>query len=600
MLSINYLNETHSVVVSTERPTQSWNEIKRACEENSIEVDVSSDTSLNLPWWSFLACIRAINIVAKKNGLSITMDANIKMHLIATKKKQLDYKASKDALPVNKDVIKKNLSAQGFKRELTNEQLRNVSKLYPLKGGATFSVPGAGKTTEALSLYYLKKTQKTRLLIIAPKNAFPAWEEQINYCLNTPPIIARLRGGEKNIKLLLDKDPQVALITYQQIPNVIDIIAKHYSKSEFFLFLDESHRIKRGNAGVIGKSILKISHLPEEKLIMSGTPMPNDPEDLVPQFNFLYPEIKINKESVLQEIQNIYVRTTKKELDLTDYSMKYIPIKMGSSQRKVYDLLKSETLRQLEGLDLPDKQKLRSMGRSVMKLLQATTNPALLLKNDDSYSQELKNLILQGNSAKLEYVIKRTRQLVNQGEKVLIWSTFVDNIEILNTRLKDLGADFIHGGVDSGQEDDSDTREFKIKKFHDDKNSMVLIANPAAASEGISLHKVCHHAIYLDRNYNAAQFLQSVDRIHRFGLSKEIETNIEIVVCQDSIDDSVRRRLSYKIENMANVLNDPSLSVEPEYSDEYIAQYSDDEVNFGSFNNEDAQDLLEYLRGNIK
>ncbi|OLP64757.1 hypothetical protein BACPU_23470 [Bacillus pumilus] len=589
MINISYLNESHSVVVLTEKPSQIWNEVKRVCEENSIEVKVTSDTTLEIPWWSFLSCAKAINIVAKKNNISIHMDENIKKHLIVAREKKQNYELSKNATPASKEFIDQKLNELGFKRKLTNEQLRNVSKLYSLSGGATFSVPGAGKTTEALSLFFLKKSKQTRLLIIAPKNAFPAWEEQIKECLNTPPTISRLRGGEKNIRLLLRKDPQVALITYQQIPNVIDVIAQHYSKNEFFLFLDECHRIKRGHDGVIGKSILKISHLPAEKLIMSGTPMPNAPEDLVPQFNFLYPEIKVDKDSVLQEIQNIYVRTTKKELNLTDYSMKYIPIRMSAAQRKVYDLLKSETLRQLEDLDLPDKNKLRAMGKSVMKLLQATSNPALLLKSNENYSDELRDLILQGDSTKLDYVINRTRELVSRGEKVLIWSTFIDNIEILNTRLKDLGADFIHGGVDSGSEDDSDTREFKIKKFHDDESSMVLIANPAAASEGISLHTVCHHAIYLDRNYNAAQFLQSVDRIHRFGLSKDIATNIEIVICTQSIDDSVGRRLSHKIENMALVLNDPSLSVEPEYSDE--------EVVFGDFNNQDALDFLKHLKG---
>jgi hypothetical protein len=31
------------------------------------------------------------------------------------------------------------------------------------------------------------------------------------------------------------------------------------------------------------------------------------------------------------------------------------------------------------------------------------------------------------------------------------------------------------------------------------------------------LHKVCQNAIYVDRTFNAAHFLQSEDRIHRLG-----------------------------------------------------------------------------------
>ena len=80
---------------------------------------------------------------------------------------------------------------------------------------------------------------------------------------------------------------------------------------------------------------------------------------------------------------------------------------------------------------------------------------------------------------------------------MLIWSCFVRNVELIAFRLKDLGAEFIHGGVDAGDETELDTREGKIKRFHTDKNCMVLVANPAACSEGISLHKVCQNAIIM-------------------------------------------------------------------------------------------------------
>ena len=67
----------------------------------------------------------------------------------------------------------------------------------------------------------------------------------------------------------------------------------------------------------------------------------------------------------------------------------------------------------------------------------------------------------------------------------------------------------------------------KIKRFHEYPNAFVLVANPAACSESISLHTVCHHAIYLDRNYNAGQYLQSEDRVHRLGLPPGQKTIIE-------------------------------------------------------------------------
>jgi hypothetical protein len=75
------------------------------------------------------------------------------------------------------------------------------------------------------------------------------------------------------------------------------------------------------------------------------------------------------------------------------------------------------------------------------------------------------------------------------------------------------------------------------------------------------LHHVCHHAIYVDRTYNAAHYLQSVDRIHRLGLLPGTDTFIYILESIapgviGSIDYSVRRRLIAKLNMMAAALDD--------------------------------------------
>lgn len=136
--------------------------------------------------------------------------------------------------------------------------------------------------------------------------------------------------------------------------------------------------------------------------------------------------------------------------------------------------------------------------------------------------------------------------------------------------LSDLGAEFIHGGVDTTPDETvTDSREAKIRRFHDDPKCMVLVANPAACSESISLHRVCHHAIYVDRTYNAAQYLQSEDRIHRLGLQPSDHTYITILVARSTIDESVERRLQDKVTAMGRFLDDPHLSVQPfDLSDE--------------------------------
>ena len=166
------------------------------------------------------------------------------------------------------------------------------ARLAAIPAGATFSVPGAGKTTEALASFFFKAQEGDRLLVVAPKNAFAAWDEQVADCMpHLGAQFARLRGGRDNIARMLSDDPRFMLISYQQLARVPDLIAAHCSKARIHVFLDESHRIKSGVGKMTARAALTLSHLPVGKLIMSGTPMPQAPDDLVPQFAFLYPEI---------------------------------------------------------------------------------------------------------------------------------------------------------------------------------------------------------------------------------------------------------------------------------------------------------------------
>src|SRR5262249_13077497 len=130
--------------------------------------------------------------------------------------------------------------------------------------------------------------------------------------------------------------------------------------------------------------------------------------------------------------------------------------------------------------------------------------------------------------------------------------------------LADINPVTLYGAVPNGEETDAGTREGRLKRFHIDPACMAIIANPAAVGEGISLHTVCHEAIYVDRSYVATHYLQSVDRIHRLGLPPDAETNVHIYQTKaplglGSIDYSVNRRLARKIRALQQLLDDPDL-----------------------------------------
>jgi hypothetical protein len=198
---------------------------------------------------------------------------------------------------------------------------------------------------------------------------------------------------------------------------------------------------------------------------MSGTPMPQSIDDMLPQFTFLYPEIDAQSDNVIALMQPIYVRTNKEELGLPPVTRHLINLPMSPVQAQLYGLMKHEIAREAaSALSARSKMAFRALGRSVARLLQFVSNPALLSSEIGFAQPDLLRLVLaEGDGPKIRYVLKRARELARNGQKVLIWSSFVRNVEYLASRLSDLGAVYIHGQVDAGDEDDDETREGRIK-----------------------------------------------------------------------------------------------------------------------------------------
>ena len=119
-----------------------------------------------------------------------------------------------------------------------------------------------------------------------------------------------------------------------------------------------------------------------------------------------------------------------------------------------------------------------------------------------------------------------------------------------------------------------------------------MVANPAACSESVSLHRECDYALYVDRTFNAASFLQSMDRIHRLGLPETAHVSYELLVSPRTIDDVADRRLEDKVQRLGRLLEDDALR----------AMQLDivDESDETAFDAEDARRVIEFLRSELE
>lgn len=602
-IQIDYNERYNTAVIKNLGVTTNlWDDLTRLFRNiYQTEVSTGATVSFDMPWRSFLRAEKNIRWYCRLEGidLAFTPEAAEK----TSHAYSVSYQEARRLESVSEADLKAKLIREGFTRAqvLTANQVTNLMKIANLPAAATFSVPGAGKTTEALAYFFYNAEPTDSLLVVAPKSALISWDKELKSCAEScREHFVRLQGGVDKIKKLLEAKPRFSIISYQQFPRVEREIADYLNRNEVFMFLDESHRIKAGHGAQSAKAILDVSNLPKRKLVMSGTPMPQSPQDLVPQFNYLYPEEHASPERVVDLFRPIFVRTTAGQLGIPNIKYYKEYVQLNELQRKVYESIKETTARELRTFHITDfsRDNLKRIGKSIMKVLQFVSNPALL--SDDIsfiYNQKMAQVLSCADGPKMARALRLAREIVaKKHEKVIIWSTFVKNVELISFRLKDLGANFIDGSVPTGDISDPSTREYRIDKFLNDKNCNVLVANPSACAESISLHSACHNAIYLDRSFNAAHFMQSEDRIHRLGLKET--PNVYILECEDTVDQVVEKRLSEKIKNMSVALNDPSIMVTsfetcPESEEDDDCTLEEDQ----GIDEGDYRELLKYFFG---
>jgi SNF2 family DNA or RNA helicase len=468
-------------------------------------------------------------------------------------------------------------------------QTRDLGRILSLSHGANFSVPGAGKTAVALGCYEALRLEGRveRLLVIAPLSAFDSWTTECEQWMEPAPRIAWLDNG-------IPHWCEILLVNYQRLAARYRRISEWVASRPCHVILDEAHRIKRGRNGEWGTACLDLSYLAARRDILTGTPAPQHPSDFIALLDFLWPQqssrilpaaaLQVNPPDfamaeVSDRIGPLFARTTKDELGLTPPRLRVEYVDMGPAQTAIYDAVRSRMLRQIR-LTLRARAQLARVADVVMYLIEAATNPALLapalggsrgasswppspVPDDASVVDVILDYYSYEMPRKFEKLATIVAENASAGRKTLVWSNFVANLEELGRRiLAPYRPALIYGAIPSSpREMNFVTRQSELNRFRHDSNCMVLLANPAAMSEGVSLHHECHDAVYLDRTFNAGQYLQSIDRIHRLGLRPGTETRITSLVSSGTVDEIIDQRVRMKAERLSQMLSDPNLTV---------------------------------------
>ncbi|WP_405637119.1 DEAD/DEAH box helicase [Streptomyces sp. NBC_01178] len=543
----------------------------------------------------FLAELHVIGAVRNRYREKLDFGPALKQQVQALLSDQRQRQAALDdpgAVDTPAD-LEELLAQAGFIRRLKSFQLENLARIVRLPHAADFSVPGAGKTTVALANHAIAcaRGQVEQMLVIAPLAAFAAWKEEVKACLEPAPRLTVYQGAGS----LIPQSTQILLTNYNRAATDYDRIRDFVARRPTQVVLDEAHRIKRGSGGVHGRAVLDLAYAARRRDVLTGTPAPQGAHDLVAPIRFLYPgqDRKILPQSAYNErngrdedvvrdtgeaIAKYFVRTPKARLQLPRTEIVVEPTETRPIQKAIYEALLGRYRGEF-ALATKDRRDFDRLGRIVMYLLEAATNPGLLVAGSDkddetgfahpplqvASDEPLMRLLNSYQAHEVPWKYDRVREIVAKeaarGQKVLVWSTFVRNLKILRGFLEEYRPAVVHGGVPAadGASAGAVTRESEFDRFRTDPDCKVLLANPAACGEGISLQHWCHHAVYLDRTFNAGHYLQSQDRIHRIGLTEGTLTKFTLLLSRGTIDETVDGRLRDKIEAMAKLMNDPGL-----------------------------------------
>ena len=486
------------------------------------------------------------------------------------------------------EADQKSLHTSGLVRVLKPYQQSALGHLLAVRHGANFSVPGSGKTTVIYAAFDSLRGEGIveKLLVIGPRSSFMPWEEESRACFGSPLVSSRLSGAKTTRQSIYLQSAKydLFLCTYQTASNDLDDIINLCKQHRMFVVIDESHNIKKLREGVWSEAALLISPYAARRAILSGTPVPNDYRDLWTQITFLWPGEQVlgdrlsygyrcqdesGMTKIRQSVRPFIYRTTKSQLGLPEQKFHTHECDLSPYQASIYRALSIKFLQELKLR--PDEQIIVRQWRKakMIRLIQTASNPALLAR----YSEEFDIPPLSGEDASVIQLIDKYPQyetpskislllgligdLLSRGEKVIIWTSFIHNIKMLQSMLQNAEVFLVYGEIPRDKSEDTDfNREQQIRNFKTAEGPVVLLANPAACAESISLHKVCHHAIYLERTFNCGQYLQSLDRIHRIGLESDEFVTYHILKARNTIDETIDRRLHEKEKRMLQLLED--------------------------------------------
>ncbi len=426
-------------------------------------------------------------------------------------------------------------------------------------GGVLADDMGLGKTLQTLSwlawLHGRKRKQHKPALVICPASVLHNWQREANrFTPHLKVLVLESGSARHNLRKQIPQH-DIIVTNYAILRRDLEALQKFNFCA---MILDEAQFIKNPSAQVT-QSVKQLEA--DHKLALTGTPLENRLLDLWSITDFVQPGYLGTQEYFLQtydpkgegeealsfqrvarrklssKLRPLLLRRLKKQVakDLPERIEQRSDCEMDEIQRKLY---LAELRRSREQVMQTVKEK--GLKRSKMHVLAALTRLRQICCHPTLVGSD-------APSGKTETLFELLEPLIAEGQKVLVFSQFVQMLQLLE---KDCGTRDFKTFMLTGE---TKNRQEVVNDFQEHEGGSVFLLSLRAAGTGLNLTTASYVVLY-DPWWNPAVEAQAIDRSHRIGQTRTV--NAYKLITPGTVEEKIWDLQQTKAQTISDVLGE--------------------------------------------
>ncbi len=405
---------------------------------------------------------------------------------------------------------------------------------------------GLGKTLQAIGIL-VKWKDEGRLtspgLVVVPASLITNWQREL--ARFSPGLSLHTHHGPKR---RLDPSVDVVLTTYE---TVLRDVAGWGERSFSLVILDEAHGLKNAAA----KRSLAIRKVRRSAILaLTGTPVENRLEDLRALFDLVMPgylgeagefrtrwripiELHGNTETAnrLKRITGPFLlRRLKTDPtivpDLPEKTVIDEYATLSKEQSALYQAVLDELAADPEAFD--DARERQALVFQLLTALKQVCNHPRAYDGESPLDADL--------SGKATLLLDLLETILESGEKVLVFSQYVETLKILDRLIRDRLDEaplMLHGGLST------QARSQAVDAFQGDPSRKIFLISLKAGGVGLNL-TAASRVVHFDLWYNPAVENQATDRAFRIGQTRRVF--VHRLICVGTFEEKIDAMIKAK------------------------------------------------------